>query len=102
MYAGRAVEQAPVRALFREPAHPYTRGLLDSLPRPGRRGRLSQIAGQVPGIFELPPGCRFHPRCPEAIERCAREEPELFGLADGRTARCWLHESAARAPEGTA
>jgi oligopeptide/dipeptide ABC transporter ATP-binding protein len=94
MYSGRVVERAPVAAFFAGPAHPYSQGLLASLPRvdaPGRR--LSPIPGTVPGLDALPAGCHFHPRCPHAFEPCSRQMPPLFALTDGRRARCWLHAS---------
>ena len=91
MYAGRIVEEGPVRGLFREPLHPYTRGLLGSLPVPGRRGGLTPIPGIVPSIYHLPTGCRFHPRCPDAMDICRATEPEHLDLGDGRRVRCWLH-----------
>ena len=90
MYAGQVVEQAGVHALFRQPLHPYTAGLLASLPRLGEaRTRLRTIPGQVPDPTAFPAGCRFHPRCPLAQERCRRETPELVAFGDGRSARCW-------------
>ncbi|MDP9033518.1 MAG: ABC transporter ATP-binding protein [Myxococcota bacterium] len=91
MYAGRLVESAPVGELFARPMHPYTRGLLESIPRPGRRTgrRLRAIEGLVPDLRHLPPGCRFGDRCPMRVERCAREEPPLAEIAPGRLARCW-------------
>ena len=94
MYAGRVVESAPVRDLFARPMHPYTRGLLDSIPRPERaiagaqRRRLPTIEGIVPDMRSLPPGCRFADRCAMRIDACAREPP-LEAVAPGRTARCW-------------
>ena len=94
MYAGRVVECAPVAAFFKGPAHPYSQGLLASLPRvdePGRR--LSPIPGTVPGLSDLPAGCHFHPRCPHTFEPCSRQTPPLFALPGGRQARCWLHAS---------
>ncbi|KHK01843.1 ABC transporter ATP-binding protein [Desulfovibrio sp. TomC] len=94
MYAGRVVERAPVAAFFKGPAHPYSQGLLASLPRvdaPGRR--LSPIPGTVPGLSDLPAGCHFHPRCPHTFEPCSRQTPPLFALPGGRQARCWLHAS---------
>lgn len=83
MYAGRVVESAPVRDLFREPRHPYTLGLLESLPvhvegpRPARRTRLRTIEGLVPDLGKLPPGCRFADRCSLAVAECRAKEPEL-------------------------
>jgi peptide/nickel transport system ATP-binding protein len=95
MYAGRVVEGAPVGPLFAKPMHPYTRGLLDSIPRPvtldvgQARGRLRTIEGLVPDLRRLPPGCRFADRCPMRIDKCEREEPPLVEVAPGRAARCW-------------
>ena len=90
MYAGERVEEAPVRELFRDPLHPYTRALLRALPRPGRRGRLAAIEGSVPSPRELPAGCAFSGRCGEALPRCASEPPPSF-FVGGRPVRCWLH-----------
>jgi oligopeptide/dipeptide ABC transporter ATP-binding protein len=90
MYAGEIVEEAPVRALFRAPLHPYTRALLRALPRPGARGRLGAIEGTVPSPRELPPGCAFSARCAEVLARCAGEPAPLVA-PDGRSVRCWLH-----------
>jgi oligopeptide/dipeptide ABC transporter ATP-binding protein len=96
MYAGRVVEQGPVVRIFNEPAHPYTRALLGSLPRMGdNRERLVAIEGQPPDLASLPPGCSFAPRCPVATARCVAEAPPEFALGDGRTARCWLAAPAA-------
>ncbi|WP_043363528.1 ABC transporter ATP-binding protein [Belnapia sp. F-4-1] len=86
MYAGRVVERAPVAALFDDPQHPYTIGLLGSVPRLDEdRARLLAIEGSVPPPFALPPGCRFAPRCPFAVEACREEVPVLrdIGLAHG-------------------
>jgi oligopeptide/dipeptide ABC transporter ATP-binding protein len=92
MYAGRVVEEAPVAALFRAPAHPYTRGLIECLPRLHGNGRLGAIGGMMPGLRALPSGCRFHPRCPIAEPRCGTEPPALRPLAAGRAAACHLAE----------
>ncbi|WP_022662739.1 ABC transporter ATP-binding protein [Paucidesulfovibrio longus] len=97
MYAGRVVEEAATTDLYAEPLHPYTQGLFRSLPRPPgpderRAKRLEPIPGTVPGIFDRPGGCTFHPRCDKAFDRCPLEEPPLFDLGSGRKARCWLHE----------
>jgi oligopeptide/dipeptide ABC transporter ATP-binding protein len=90
MYAGRIVERAPVAALFAEPQHPYTIGLLGSIPRLHLdQQRLAAIEGQVPAPESNVQGCRFHPRCPFAIERCRREDPPLVELAPGHAAACW-------------
>jgi peptide/nickel transport system ATP-binding protein len=98
MYAGQVVEEAGVAELFAAPEHPYTRGLLASVPRLGVRRVLAPIPGMVPGIFDLPSGCRFRPRCKEAFARCT-EAPPLFELSPGRAARCWLHEGRPAVPE---
>jgi oligopeptide/dipeptide ABC transporter ATP-binding protein len=89
MYAGQVVEASPTRELFRAPQHPYTRGLLDSMPRLGhKRARLEQIPGQPPNLGALPVGCRYAPRCPRAEERCRAEEPVLTSSGGGREVRC--------------
>jgi oligopeptide/dipeptide ABC transporter ATP-binding protein len=79
MYAGRIVEQGPKNEVFRNPQHPYTWGLLNSIPRLDRpkSRRLSTIPGQPPSMLALPSGCRFRPRCPYAFDRCATEDPML-------------------------
>jgi peptide/nickel transport system ATP-binding protein len=90
MYAGRIVERAPVAALFAEPQHPYTIGLLGSIPRLHvDHARLAVIEGQVPSPETPIAGCRFHPRCPFAIERCRREDPPAVEIAPGHAAACW-------------
>jgi oligopeptide/dipeptide ABC transporter ATP-binding protein len=92
MYAGEVIEEAPVATLFRAPAHPYTRGLLASLPRLSAvRGPLPAIPGQPPAPAALPPGCAFEPRCAAAFDRCRTARPELYAVASG-TARCFLHQ----------
>jgi oligopeptide/dipeptide ABC transporter ATP-binding protein len=92
MYAGAVVEESPVDELYSSPAHPYTKGLIDSLPKLGQGlERLPMIPGTVPDPLDLPGGCRFSDRCPERFERCAAEPP-LFDLPGGRRARCWLRE----------
>ena len=95
MYAGQVVETAPTPALFARPLHPYTEGLLASVPRLDTpRRRLHAIPGQVPAATRWPTGCRFHPRCPYAWDRCAAEEPPLLDAGTGEPAshgvRCWL------------
>jgi peptide/nickel transport system ATP-binding protein len=99
MYAGRVVEEGPVQEVFRAPKHPYTEGLLRSIPRLGtsadpstRPRRLPTIEGMVPDLRELPVGCRFQDRCPYVIEKCRLEEPELLpiaGLGAERKSRCY-------------
>ena len=95
MYAGLVMEEAPVRALYAAPLHPYTRLLLKSIPRVGVKAeRLHQIPGTTPPPSRFPGGCRFHPRCPDAIEPCRTQLPPLESLADGRRVRCWrAHET---------
>jgi peptide/nickel transport system ATP-binding protein len=90
MYAGRIVEQSPVAELFDAPLHPYTRGLLKSIPsrNPGH-DRLPVIPGTVPDAAHKPAACHFHPRCPYAREVCKQQAPGLRTITDGRTARCW-------------
>jgi peptide/nickel transport system ATP-binding protein len=90
MYAGRVVERAPVARLFAEPQHPYTVGLLGSVPRlDAEQARLPAIQGQVPGPFARPPGCRFTDRCPFADARCRAEAPPWREIAAGHHAACW-------------
>jgi len=92
MYAGRVVETAPTSGLFEQPTHPYTEGLLAAVPRiDAPRSRLHAIPGQVPAATAWPTGCRFHPRCPYAWDKCVTQEPpQLETGAPGHTARCWL------------
>jgi oligopeptide/dipeptide ABC transporter ATP-binding protein len=91
MYAGRIVEEAGVRPLFADPKHPYTRGLMGSMPgvQPGER--LKAIQGSVPPLGSLPPGCSFTPRCPYRFEPCPTAHPGDTVFADGRTVKCYLH-----------
>jgi oligopeptide/dipeptide ABC transporter ATP-binding protein len=91
MYAGRIVEIGPVRQIFTAPVHPYTRALLDSVPRLGvKTARLTAIEGQPPDLATLAPGCAFAPRCPHVMERCRAEAPPETTV-NGRSTRCWLH-----------
>jgi peptide/nickel transport system ATP-binding protein len=91
MYAGRIVETGPVRQIFRNPGHPYTRGLLASMPggRPGQR--LRAIEGSVPLLGALPPGCAFNPRCPDRFDPCTAAAPPDYVVAPQQTAKCYLH-----------
>jgi oligopeptide/dipeptide ABC transporter ATP-binding protein len=90
MYAGRVVERAPVATLFDDPQHPYTLGLLGSIPRMAlEQERLTTIEGAVPNPSALPTGCRFHPRCPFADDHCRAEAPPLVALAPDHLAACW-------------
>jgi len=92
MYAGKIVEQASVKPLFSNRAHPYAQGLFESLPEiGGEHERLRTIAGSVPPATHFPSGCRFHPRCPEAMGGCPNEEPPLLNVEPDHTAACWLH-----------
>jgi oligopeptide/dipeptide ABC transporter ATP-binding protein len=92
MYGGRIVEIGPVRQIFKQPAHPYTRALLDAIPRLGaRRDHLTAIEGQPPDLVTLPPGCAFAPRCPDVMERCRTQAPPESRLDAGHATRCWLH-----------
>jgi peptide/nickel transport system ATP-binding protein len=89
MYAGRIVEEGPTLAVLREPRHPYTHGLVASIPDHARPRRLRGIPGVAPGPGERPGGCAFAPRCPLAVERCELERPALEGVGEGRLARCF-------------
>ena len=99
MYAGTVVEEADIFTLFDHPSHPYTRGLMGSIPGTaasrGADGRLTTIPGMVPNLLNLPTGCRFHPRCRMARPVCREQAPPLFDLGDGHTARCWNFEDKA-------
>ena len=90
MYAGRIVEHADVRDLFNKPTHPYTRALMDSVPQMERTDRLYSIDGQPPTLYDLPPGCRFAPRCVHVQERCRGEYPPSYDVEEGHLAGCWM------------
>jgi oligopeptide/dipeptide ABC transporter ATP-binding protein len=92
MYAGRIVEQGTVREILRHPQHPYTRGLLASMPGGGHGRRLHPIEGSVPILGAFPPGCSFHPRCPEVFEPCRGTPPPAFAVGADHLARCYLHQ----------
>ncbi|MFC2095120.1 ABC transporter ATP-binding protein [Candidatus Bipolaricaulota bacterium] len=93
MYLGRIVEASNVREVFHNPKHPYTRGLMHSIPSlAADKKRLEPITGVVPDPFEVPPGCGFEPRCPQAMEICAATMPDLKEVAPGHTTACWLYE----------
>jgi oligopeptide/dipeptide ABC transporter ATP-binding protein len=94
MYAGRVVETGPVRAILRSPQHPYTRGLLASMPSgiPGQR--LRAIDGSVPLLGQLPPGCAFHPRCPDRFDRCLTAPPSDYLVGRQQFAKCYLYDAA--------
>ncbi len=92
MYAGRIVETGTVEQVLLSPQHPYTQGLISSIPGVKKRGEaLSVIKGVVPNPFRMPPGCKFQPRCPFAWDRCGQEEPPLLATTSGATSRCFLH-----------
>jgi oligopeptide/dipeptide ABC transporter ATP-binding protein len=96
MYAGKVVEQAPVERIFASPNHPYTQGLLQSLPRvdkdaSGAKQRLQEIPGIVPSLLNLPAGCKFASRCPSAMPQCKEQEPPLEQIAGGHYSACWLN-----------
>ena len=92
MYAGKIVERATIDDIFYNNKHPYTRGLLNSIPQIGRKKRLIPIDGSVPSLRNLPGGCYFAPRCPEAMEICTRQEPPTFDLEDDQEVKCWLYQ----------
>ena len=93
MYAAKIVEEAPVMPIFKNPLHPYTKGLLESIPRMDKTvKKLSVIPGIVPSPLAFPSGCRFHNRCTAAFDKCPKEAPPLFKLEEGHTVRCWLYE----------
>jgi peptide/nickel transport system ATP-binding protein len=90
MYAGRLIEIGPAHAVLKAPAHPYTRGLMASIPTMKRRtAELLQIQGSMPRLTAIPPGCAFHPRCVERLARCTHDRPDMTD-ADGRSVACWL------------
>jgi peptide/nickel transport system ATP-binding protein len=91
MYAGRIAEIGPVREVIHAPRHPYTVGLMGSIPKPGEaRAKLAQIDGAMPRLNAIPAGCAFHPRCPRQFARCVQQRPELIPAGSSRAA-CWLH-----------
>jgi oligopeptide/dipeptide ABC transporter ATP-binding protein len=95
MYAGRIVEEGAVRDIFRRPLHPYTQGLLASIPGEGAGSRLRAIEGVVPNLATLPPGCTFAPRCPYRMDVCTTVVPALVEIESGHKARCYLHSDKA-------
>jgi oligopeptide/dipeptide ABC transporter ATP-binding protein len=91
MYAGRVIESGPVRSIFNSPIHPYTRALIESIPRLGEGPeRLTAIDGQPPDLASLPVGCSFQARCPRVMDHCREEAPPAFDIAPDHDARCWL------------
>ncbi|MCF3944580.1 ABC transporter ATP-binding protein [Oceanobacillus alkalisoli] len=92
MYGGQVVEQADVFTLFKEPKHPYTKGLIDSTPKIHEwKEELNSIPGTVPGPFEFPEGCKFADRCPFVMDKCKAESPPVIEIGKGHVVRCWLH-----------
>ena len=96
MYAGKVVEEGPTVAIFEDPKHPYTRGLLKSIPKLGERARtgrqrLQEITGIVPSLYDLPGGCRFYPRCPQAMAVCNQSIPALIRVGESHRVRCFLY-----------
>jgi len=97
MYAGRVVEHTDITTIFRNPLHPYTHGLLASIPVMGVvKPRLDTIPGSVPNLINLPPGCKFAPRCLARMEHnlhiCTEQEPDLIDIEPGHKVRCWLYQ----------
>ena len=93
MYGGQIQEVAPITTLFETPQHPYTKGLLNSIPDPKHKGKeLDAIPGNVPSIMNFPEGCRFATRCPHATDHCHSVEPELLPVGEGHAVRCHLVE----------
>ena len=94
MYLGRVVEDSSMEAIFNQPLHPYTRGLIASIPFPGRKNLLGhkpleEIPGMVPNLFDLPKGCVFNPRCKRARDKCRKLQPELVEIQPGHLVACW-------------
>jgi oligopeptide/dipeptide ABC transporter ATP-binding protein len=99
MYLGRMVETGGTLAVWTQPAHPYSEALIAAVPRPDGQGVLPEsLPGEVPDPARPPSGCRFHPRCPHAFDRCPREEPPLLPVTGGRTSACWLVEQTSENP----
>ena len=103
MYLGRIMEIGPAETVIRSPANPYTRALVSVSPSPapateGTRAQRTILVGETPDAAQVPLGCRFHPRCPLAFDRCAREEPPLFDVGGGQSSACWLVEGGGPLP----
>jgi peptide/nickel transport system ATP-binding protein len=99
MYAGNMVEVAPTRKLFAHPLHPYTRGLMASVPKLTGGGIPDGIPGRIPQYLDPPAGCRFHTRCPHVMEICRREKPPHFRIDNDHQVACFLYDSHTRAQE---
>ncbi len=99
MYAGRAVETAPMNSLFNHPSHPYTQGLLSAIPSlDSKKNRLESIPGRPPDLKNKPQGCPFSPRCPKVQAQCRENDPPFFDLGDAHKANCWLMEELGTVP----
>ncbi len=94
MYAGNMVEVAATEELFAKPLHPYTHGLMDAVPRLTGGGVSDGIPGRIPSYLDPPPGCRFHPRCPRAMDICRQEKPSFYKLSDNHEVACFLYRDA--------
>ena len=92
MYTGKVVERAEIDDIFYNNKHPYTQGLLKSIPQIGVKKRLVPIEGSVPDLKHLPQGCYFAPRCPEAMDICRSKEPPTFDISENQQAKCWLYD----------
>ncbi|MGC9137127.1 oligopeptide/dipeptide ABC transporter ATP-binding protein, partial [Caldivirga sp.] len=94
MYAGKMAEIGPYRDVIKEPHHPYTQALIEAIPDPDPKNRFSErkvVAGEPPNLINPPSGCRFHPRCPFAMDICRREEPPMIEVKKGIYVACWLY-----------
>lgn len=97
MYAGNIVEQADLKTLFKSPKHPYTHALLEAVPKVGtKKGKLASIPGMVPSLITPPSGCKFHPRCPYAMDICRKKFPQMSEIEKGQLARCFLYGGGAK------
>lgn len=92
MYAGQLIEETDIIPLFEQPLHPYTQVLINAIPKPGaKRGKLATIPPLIPNLMRLPRGCRFHPRCPKAMDKCKRVKPRMIEAERGHLVRCHLY-----------
>jgi len=96
MYSGRIVEVAGTNTIFNNSCHPYTQGLLDAVPRPGRQKKLSFVPGMIPDLVDPPGGCRFHPRCSKAMDGCSQQRPGKYKPAENHEVSCFLYEGHSR------